>query len=83
MELWSTLSHEDSNLDRQNQNLLYYLYTMGQRIAKVRLRIKISKQDSYTFFSCCSLKKFLLQISLITSLHLLQNKLRLNLLLLF
>lgn len=27
----SKLSHEDSNLDRQNQNLLYYLYTMGQK----------------------------------------------------
>ena len=24
------LSHEDSNLDKQNQNLSYYLYTMGQ-----------------------------------------------------
>lgn len=28
------LSHEDSNLDRQNQNLLYYLYTMGQKECK-------------------------------------------------
>ena len=25
------LSHEDSNLDKQNQNLSYYLYTMGQK----------------------------------------------------
>ena len=24
------LSHEDSNLDKQNQNLSYYLYTIGQ-----------------------------------------------------
>ena len=31
------LSHEDSNLDRQNQNLLYYLYTMGQKDCKSKV----------------------------------------------
>ncbi len=40
------LSHEDSNLDRQNQNLLYYLYTMGQRSAKVTLFNKISNRST-------------------------------------
>ena len=39
------LSHEDSNLDRQNQNLLYYLYTMGQRCAKVRVSSIFSKHQ--------------------------------------
>jgi hypothetical protein len=39
------LSHEDSNLDIQNQNLLYCPYTMGQRCAKVRLSGLFSKHQ--------------------------------------
>ena len=30
MELFYLLSDKDSNLDRQNQNLQCYLYTIGQ-----------------------------------------------------
>lgn len=46
---FTLLSHEDSNLDIQNQNLLYYPYTMGQRIAKVSLSNRISKTEMRIF----------------------------------
>jgi hypothetical protein len=31
----SVLPDEDSNLDKQNQNLSYYLYTIGQLFIKL------------------------------------------------
>ncbi len=37
------LSHEDSNLDKQNQNLSYYLYTMGQLECKSKVMAEIYK----------------------------------------
>lgn len=40
------LSHEDSNLDKQNQNLSYYLYTMGQRECKSKgSQLKFQKRN--------------------------------------
>ncbi len=46
------LSHEDSNLDKQNQNLSYYLYTMGQRSAKVTFRLYNFKTERAQFQKC-------------------------------
>jgi hypothetical protein len=43
------LSHEDSNLDIQNQNLLYYPYTMGQKECKSKVIASIFKTSNAEF----------------------------------
>lgn len=38
---YSMLPDEDSNLDKQNQNLSYYLYTIGQYFKSIKRDAKI------------------------------------------
>ncbi len=45
------LTHQDSNLERQNQNLLCYHYTMGQNLisdgAKVMFFLDLQKHNFF------------------------------------
>ena len=43
MEREGSLPDEDSNLDKQNQNLSYYLYTIGQSTFKEVAKIRFFK----------------------------------------